>query len=167
MLYICFFSPFVLSLSLISSHAPVLLSSFRHFNQGFLITDTLGVTPRPFTCHLWEMEQEAEEVKTRSCVSHGGWNRPGNSTDMTPGTLLDCQLASPLVPAGFLLSTASMNGFIYFLLRLFRQKAEWGHGDLCSTAAWVAATELWKHLRGLAMHYTNTTERKYTICSID
>lgn len=81
------------------------LSSFRHFNQPCLITDTLGVTRYSFTCHLWEMEPRSrrQKRKTRSWVSHGCWNRPCNSMDMTPGTLLDCQLASPIVPAGSLL----------------------------------------------------------------
>lgn len=105
------------------------LSSLSHFNQPFLITDTLSVNLRSFTCHLWEMEpwSRRQKSKTRSCVSRGCWNRPGNSMDMTPGTLLDCQLASrvPIVPAGSLLSTVLINGFFFFFFFL-RRKAERG-----------------------------------------
>lgn len=46
----------------------------------------------------WSHGARDRRSKTTSCVSHRAWNRPGNSTDMTPGTL-DCQLASPLVSA--------------------------------------------------------------------
>lgn len=106
-----FFCSFSVSHFFPRSHS---LSSFRHFNQPFLITDTLSVTLCSFTCHLWEMEPWSRRQKTRSCVSLGCWNRPGNSMDMMPGTLLDCQLASPMVPARSLLNTVLINGIIYF-----------------------------------------------------
>lgn len=110
------------------------LSSFRHFNQPFLITDTLRVTLCSFTCHLWEMEpwSRRQESKMRSCVSRGCWNRPGKSRDTMPGTLLDCQLASPIVPAGSLLSAVLINGFFFFLPQILRRR---GHEDFCSTTA--------------------------------